>query len=97
MNVAPGFILSNPASRKQWESYGSEGQERPIEASIPSGLEPPKTSQQRFYSWQAISPDGLPVRPCRLTEGDRERRYDRKSDRSFAVLGSLLSPMAPGE
>ena len=29
--VAPGFILSNPASRKQWESYGSEGQERLIE------------------------------------------------------------------
>ena len=29
--VAPGFVLSNPASRKQWESYGSEGQERLIE------------------------------------------------------------------
>ena len=29
--VAPGFVLSNPASRKQWGSYGSEGQERLIE------------------------------------------------------------------
>ena len=29
--VAPGFVLSNPASRKQWENYGSEGQERLIE------------------------------------------------------------------
>ena len=29
--VAPGFVLSNPASRKQWESYGSEGQARLIE------------------------------------------------------------------
>ncbi len=29
--VAPGFVLSNPASRKQWDSYGSEGQERLIE------------------------------------------------------------------
>ena len=29
--VAPGFVLSNPASRKLWERYGSEGQERLIE------------------------------------------------------------------
>ncbi len=29
--VAPGLILSNPASRKQWESYGPEGQARVIE------------------------------------------------------------------
>ena len=26
--VAPGFILSNPSSIKQWESYGEEGQAR---------------------------------------------------------------------
>ncbi len=26
--VAPGFIRSNPTTEKQWESYGSEGQER---------------------------------------------------------------------
>ena len=24
--VAPGFVLSNPASVAQWESYGEEGQ-----------------------------------------------------------------------
>ena len=24
--IAPGFILSNPTTRKQWESYGPEGQ-----------------------------------------------------------------------
>lgn len=29
--VAPGFILSNPASQKQWESYGPEGQARMVE------------------------------------------------------------------
>lgn len=29
--VAPGFVLSNPASRQQWDSYGSEGQERLID------------------------------------------------------------------
>jgi 3-oxoacyl-[acyl-carrier protein] reductase len=27
-SVAPGFILSNPATRRQWESYGDEGQRR---------------------------------------------------------------------
>jgi 3-oxoacyl-[acyl-carrier protein] reductase len=25
-SVAPGFVLSNPASRAQWDSYGPEGQ-----------------------------------------------------------------------
>jgi 3-oxoacyl-[acyl-carrier protein] reductase len=25
-SVAPGFVPSNPASRRQWESYGAEGQ-----------------------------------------------------------------------
>ena len=30
-SVAPGFILSNPASQKQWESYGPEGQARMVE------------------------------------------------------------------
>ncbi len=35
-SVAPGLILSNPASRKQWEAYGPEGQAR-ILASIALG------------------------------------------------------------
>jgi len=26
-NIAPGFIRSNPATERQWESYGQEGQE----------------------------------------------------------------------
>ena len=25
-NIAPGFVLSNPATQKQWESYGEDGQ-----------------------------------------------------------------------
>ena len=29
--VAPGFVLSNPASLRQWDSYGAEGQRRLIE------------------------------------------------------------------
>lgn len=29
--VAPGFVLSNPTTQKQWESYGAEGQQRLIE------------------------------------------------------------------
>ena len=29
--IAPGFILSNPTSVKQWESYGKEGQEALLE------------------------------------------------------------------
>ena len=26
-NVAPGFVLSNPTTEKQWDSYGPEGQD----------------------------------------------------------------------
>ena len=29
--VAPGFVLSNPTTRKQWESYGADGQKRLVE------------------------------------------------------------------
>ncbi|GAC1521672.1 MAG: hypothetical protein NVS2B16_29300 [Chloroflexota bacterium] len=25
-NIAPGFVLSNPTTQRQWESYGKEGQ-----------------------------------------------------------------------
>jgi 3-oxoacyl-[acyl-carrier protein] reductase len=30
--VAPGFVLSNPTTQKQWQSYGAEGQKRLIES-----------------------------------------------------------------
>ncbi|WP_394788685.1 SDR family NAD(P)-dependent oxidoreductase [Rhodoferax sp.] len=30
-SVAPGFVLSNPATRRQWDSYGPEGQQRLID------------------------------------------------------------------
>jgi len=30
--VAPGFVRSNPATERQWESYGPEGQRRLVEA-----------------------------------------------------------------
>ncbi len=29
--VAPGFVRSNPATERQWESYGEEGQKRLVE------------------------------------------------------------------
>ena len=30
--IAPGFILSNPSSTKQWQSYGEAGQQKIIDA-----------------------------------------------------------------
>jgi len=30
-SVAPGFVLSNPSTEKQWASYGAEGQKRLVE------------------------------------------------------------------
>lgn len=29
--IAPGFVLSNPATRRQWEAYGDEGRRRLVE------------------------------------------------------------------
>jgi 3-oxoacyl-[acyl-carrier protein] reductase len=29
--IAPGFVLSNPTTEKQWESYGDEGQRKLVE------------------------------------------------------------------
>ena len=31
-SVAPGFVRSNPATERQWESYGPEGQERLVQS-----------------------------------------------------------------
>jgi 3-oxoacyl-[acyl-carrier protein] reductase len=30
--VAPGFVLSNPSSQRQWDSYGADGQQRFVES-----------------------------------------------------------------
>lgn len=30
-SVAPGFVRSNPATEKQWEAYGEEGQRQLVE------------------------------------------------------------------
>jgi 3-oxoacyl-[acyl-carrier protein] reductase len=30
--IAPGFILSNPATQRQWEAYGAEGQQRLVQS-----------------------------------------------------------------
>jgi 3-oxoacyl-[acyl-carrier protein] reductase len=30
-SVAPGFVRSNPATERQWESYGPEGQKRLVD------------------------------------------------------------------
>jgi 3-oxoacyl-[acyl-carrier protein] reductase len=29
--IAPGFVLSNPSTQRQWESYGPEGQAALVE------------------------------------------------------------------
>jgi len=31
-NIAPGFVLSNPTTERQWESYGEQGQQRLVNA-----------------------------------------------------------------
>ncbi len=66
--IAPGFILSNPSSQKQWESYGAEGQQKIIDAIAVRRLGEPTdiANAVRFFtspdsSWvtgQCLSVDG---------------------------------------
>jgi 3-oxoacyl-[acyl-carrier protein] reductase len=30
--IAPGFVLSNPSTQKQWDSYGEDGQQRLLQS-----------------------------------------------------------------
>lgn len=66
--IAPGFVLSNPTTIKQWEGYGPEGQARLVEAIAVRRLGIPEdiANGVRFFvseasSWvtgQTISIDG---------------------------------------
>lgn len=66
--IAPGFILSNPSSTKQWESYGVEGQQKIINAIAVRRLGEPSdiANAVKFFtstdsSWvtgQCLSVDG---------------------------------------
>jgi 3-oxoacyl-[acyl-carrier protein] reductase len=67
-SVAPGFVRSNPATERQWESYGPEGQKRLIESIHTRRLGTPQdiTHAALFFlgepaSWitgQVLSVDG---------------------------------------
>jgi 3-oxoacyl-[acyl-carrier protein] reductase len=67
-SVAPGFVLSNPSTHKQWESYGPEGQKRLVEAIHTKRLGAPDdiaaaavffaSEQASWISGQVLSVDG---------------------------------------
>jgi 3-oxoacyl-[acyl-carrier protein] reductase len=67
-SVAPGFVLSNPSTHKQWESYGPEGQKRLVEAIHTKRLGTPDdiaaaavffaSEQASWISGQVLSVDG---------------------------------------
>jgi 3-oxoacyl-[acyl-carrier protein] reductase len=66
--IAPGFILSNPTTQRQWESYGAAGQERLVQgiamrrlgtpADIANGVEFFVAEQSSWVTGQTISIDG---------------------------------------
>jgi 3-oxoacyl-[acyl-carrier protein] reductase len=66
--VAPGFVRSNPASERQWQAYGEEGQKRLIEAThtrrlgtaedIANGAVFLASDQASWISGQILSVDG---------------------------------------
>ena len=67
-SVAPGFVLSNPATQRQWESYGVEGQKKLMESIHMRRLGQPEdianaviflaSAQADWISGQILSVDG---------------------------------------
>jgi 3-oxoacyl-[acyl-carrier protein] reductase len=67
-SVAPGFVLSNPTTQRQWESYGPDGQERLISSIHTKRLGTPEdianaalflaSEQASWISGQVLSVDG---------------------------------------
>jgi 3-oxoacyl-[acyl-carrier protein] reductase len=66
--IAPGFVRSNPATERQWESYGAEGQKRLVESVHTRRLGKPEdianavvflaSEQAGWISGQILSVDG---------------------------------------
>jgi len=66
--IAPGFVLSNPSTQKQWESYGPEGQAKLVEgialrrtgtaADIANGVRYFTSEWADWVSGQVLSIDG---------------------------------------
>jgi len=67
-SIAPGLILSNPSSRKQWEGYGPDGQERVLATFNTGRLGAPEdiatavlflaSEQASWITGQVVSVDG---------------------------------------
>lgn len=67
-SVAPGFVISNPSTQKQWDSYGPEGQKRLVENTHTRRLGKPEdianavlflsSDQAGWITGQIISVDG---------------------------------------
>jgi 3-oxoacyl-[acyl-carrier protein] reductase len=67
-SVAPGFVLSNPATQRQWEGYGPEGQKRLVESIHTKRLGTPEdianatlffaSEQTGWITGQVLSVDG---------------------------------------
>lgn len=67
-SVAPGFVLSNPATERQWESYGPEGQKRLVDGVFTRRLGTPAdiawavqflaSERSSWVSGQVLSVDG---------------------------------------
>jgi 3-oxoacyl-[acyl-carrier protein] reductase len=67
-SVAPGFVRSNPATERQWESYGAEGQKRLLESVHTRRLGTPQdiaiatlfflSEQAGWITGQVLSVDG---------------------------------------
>jgi 3-oxoacyl-[acyl-carrier protein] reductase len=66
--IAPGFVLSNPTTERQWQSYGEDGQRRLLEgialrrlgqpADIANGVQFFAAEGSSWVTGQTIAIDG---------------------------------------
>jgi 3-oxoacyl-[acyl-carrier protein] reductase len=67
-NIAPGFVLSNPMTERQWESYGPDGQQKLLDGTALKRLGTPDdiaygalffaSDQAGWITGQVLSIDG---------------------------------------
>ena len=84
--IAPGFVLSNPTTVSQWESYGEEGQRALVE----------RIATRRLGTPEDIANGVLFFAAEEVVVGDRPGPVDRRRARDLLSTATRRPPPGPG-